>query len=174
MYKDDWLNPTTKWGSRSYYCLSWNISLMHKLRSSGCPSWDTGRRRNKCRLYALCSVLLYFSWAAVIKLQMFDLTRSACGMCLCVCVCLKLFPLFLSLAVWAVGHPVLLALSALIVSWARCQRGSRRKLLEELERIYYSQTQTQETEKRVVTPELFFFFLGGLGEMSLPTHAVII
>lgn len=86
MYKDDWLNPTTKWGSRSYYCLSWNISLMHKLRSSGCPSWDTGRRRNKCRLYALCSVLLYFSWAAVIKLQMFDLTRSACGMCLCVCV----------------------------------------------------------------------------------------
>lgn len=42
----------------------------------------------------------------------------------------------LPLAVWAVGRPALRSLSALIVSWAPCQRGSRRKLLEELERIY--------------------------------------
>lgn len=81
-------------------------------------------------------IIVFLGHAAGIKLQMFGLTRGACGG---VCVYLsQLFPLplFLPLAVWAVGCPALLSLSALIVSWAPCQIGSRRKLLEELERIY--------------------------------------
>lgn len=86
------------------------------------------------------NIAVFLGHAASIRLQMFALTRGAnVRICICVCVCLsQSFP---SASTFCLSQCELLAvqlssLSALIVSWALCQIGSRRKLLEELRRIY--------------------------------------